>query len=289
MTINEIKEKLSQERTFGSRYPARIIFAENLDSYAQLESHLRGICDVTINIADFCKAPDTVPQFEQVKKKLGEYTDKQVLLLSVGEYLRICAKRELNVEKRQFCSFWESQQSEASRTRVIIPVFSCRDIFDRIIGAVDERQIEYVWTLDSKSQSADISYSVSVYSPRFKDSIHADAENLTAWFQDWPSILREDPSCSIVTIQYRNVEASFGRVNIKPIDSPYRYLADILVDGEALSEKWQNDEFWGRMVAFATRYGDEKIAFEIIVLDSLNANEFDFVSIAIWRPLVSNL
>ena len=51
MTIAEIKEKLSQERGFGSRYPARIIFVENLDDYSALEHQLKGICDVTINVA----------------------------------------------------------------------------------------------------------------------------------------------------------------------------------------------------------------------------------------------
>ena len=135
MTIAEIKEKLSQERGFGSRYPARIIFVENLDDYSALEHQLKGICDVTINVADFCRAPDTVPQFDQIKNKLKECEGQQVLLLSVGEYLRLCTKRELNPDRRQFRAFWETQQPEASKTRVIIPVFNCRDIFDRIIGA----------------------------------------------------------------------------------------------------------------------------------------------------------
>lgn len=286
MTINEIKEKLSEERTFGSRYPVRIIFAEDLDTYLLLESHLKGICDVTINIADFCKAADTVPQFDQVKKKMNDYPDKQVLLLSVGEYLRICAKRELNVERRQFRAFWETQQFEASKTRIIIPVFSCRDIFDRIVGAVDECQVPYVWTLESQPKNPDLNYRVAVYSPKFKDSIHADAGDLTTWFQKWPTILHEDPSCSIMTMQYMNVETSYGTVNIKPIDSPFRYLMDIIIDGDALVEKWQDDEFWSRMVTFAARYEGGKMTFGTLVLDSLNVNEFDFISIAArWKTL----
>ena len=80
MTIAEIKEKLSQERGFGSRYPARIIFVENLDDYSALEHQLKGICDVTINVADFCRASDTVPQFDQIKNKLKEREGQQVLL-----------------------------------------------------------------------------------------------------------------------------------------------------------------------------------------------------------------
>lgn len=102
MTIAEIKEKLSQERGFGSRYPARIIFVENLDDYSALEHQLKGICDVTINVADFCRASDTVPQFDQIKNKLKEREGQQVLLLSVGEYLRLCTKRELNPDPEHF-------------------------------------------------------------------------------------------------------------------------------------------------------------------------------------------
>ena len=137
MTIAEIIERLSQERSFGSRFPVRIIFVENLDKYLALENQLRGTCDVTMNVADFCRAKDTVPQFEQIKKRLKECEGKQILLLSVGEYLRLCIKRELDSNRCQFRSFWEMQQPESSKTRVIIPVFNGRDLFDRIIGSID--------------------------------------------------------------------------------------------------------------------------------------------------------
>ena len=33
------------------------------------------------------------------------------------------------------------KNTEASTTRIVIPVFSCRDTFDRIIGAIDYRDI----------------------------------------------------------------------------------------------------------------------------------------------------
>ena len=92
MTITEITEKLSQERSFGSRFPVRVIFTESFQAYLALESQLKGICDVTINVADFCKAPDLAPQFDKIKTELLTHTNKQVLLLSVGEYLRLSVK-----------------------------------------------------------------------------------------------------------------------------------------------------------------------------------------------------
>lgn len=61
MTVAEITEKLSQERSFGSRFPVRIIFAESLQTYTALESQLKAVCDVTINVANFCKTPDIAP------------------------------------------------------------------------------------------------------------------------------------------------------------------------------------------------------------------------------------
>lgn len=75
MTIAEIKEKLSQERSFGSRFPVRIIFVENLNEYSVLEHQLKGICDVTMNVADFCRAPDTVPQFDKIRQNYPSVRD----------------------------------------------------------------------------------------------------------------------------------------------------------------------------------------------------------------------
>lgn len=283
MKLSEINEKLSQERCFGSRFPGRIIFTENLDVYSLLENQLKAICDVTVNVADFCRAPDTVPLFDLIRDKLHEYEGKQILLLSVGEYLRICTKRELNTDRRQFLSFWETQQSEASRTRVIMPMFSCREIFDRVIGAMDERQQDYVWTLDSEIPSE--SYCISAYSPQFKESIHPDANNLSDWLRDWSTLLRKDGSCSIVTIQEGNVETSFGTVNLKTINSPFSYLSDYFLDGEILSEKWENNDFWSRMVTYVSKLNGRS-TFRQVIVQVLNITDFDFVSVAArWSML----
>lgn len=283
MTIAEVKEKLSQERGFGSRFPARIIFTESLNAYSLLESQLKGVCDITINVADFCRAPDTIPQFDQIKAKMNEYEGKLVLLLSAGEYLRLCIKRELNVERRQFMSFWETQQSEASRTRIIMPMFSCHDIFDRVVGSVDERQQDYIWTLETVPTEE--SYTISVYSPKFKNAINPDADNLTGWLRNWQTLLRRNMPCTIVTLQESNVETSYGTVNIKPINSPFRYLSEFLINGDVLVERWETNDFWSRMVTYASKFYD-KTTFDQVVIFALNIKDFEFVSVAArWKTL----
>lgn len=280
MTAVEIIDRLSQEKRFGSRFPARIIFVDSLNAYNALVSKLKGVCDVTISLAQLCKADDVAPQFEKLRDELSKHADKHVLLLSVGEYLRVCIKRELIPDRGQFRGFWELMQPEASKARFIMPVFCARDMFDRIIGKVDERQEDFVWTLDSAD--ANKSYSISVYSPQFSGTINPDAGSLKSWLENWPTILGMDRPCSIITKQYKNVETSFGTVNIKAIDSPFTYLLDTLLDASTFQKEWQPDKLWAELAIYAKK----GIAFSEIVLKVLNVNEFDFVSVAArWNTL----
>lgn len=283
MTTAEIIERLGQEKKFGSRFPARIIFVDNLGAYNTLVSKLKGVCDVTISLADFCKADDVVPQFDKLRVELSDYVDKHVLLLSLGEYLRLCIKREIDPERGQLRGFWELMQPETSRTRYILPVFCARDLFDRIVGRIDERQEDFVWTLDSSS--AGESYTISVYSPQFAGTIDADAGSLKSWLEGWPHILGMKQSCSIITRQYKNVEATFGSINIKTIDSPFSYLQDTVLDVSSFQKEWLPEKCWTELAGVAK----EGVHFSDIVLKALNINEFDFVSIAARWGILTDL
>ena len=80
MTIQAIEEKLQRERAIPSRYPVRVIFVENLTSYCALVCKLQGICNCVVNVADFCRAQDTLPQLEKIKKKLDTSISKLIIL-----------------------------------------------------------------------------------------------------------------------------------------------------------------------------------------------------------------
>ncbi len=283
MTITEIIDKLRQERELGSRFPARIIFCEDLSSYSALVTQLKSACDVTINLADFGKK-DVVPQFEKIRASLAQHERKQVLLLSVGEYLRLCIKRELNKERAQFPAFWESMQQEGSRTRFVMPVFACRDSFDRIVGKVDERQEAFVWELDQAGNQSAKQYSISVYSPQFAKAISADADDFESWLRYWDVILGRDVPCTIITNQYKYTEASFGTINLNPIDSPFAYVCNSIKDSDKLNKSWESDDFWAKLVPSLNK----DMLFSELVLQELSITTFDFVSvIARWDMLNS--
>ena len=283
MTIAEIIDKLRQEREIGSRFPARIIFCDELSSYSALITQLKSACDVTINIADFGKK-DVVPQFDKMRDALSQYKDKQVLLLSVGEYLRMCIKRELNTERAQFLPFWEAMQQEASKSRYIMPMFACRDSFDRIVGKIDERQESFVWNLTSNGTLYNKQYSISVFSPRFAEAISADADNFEQWLRYWDTILRKEVPCAVITNQHRNVEASFGTITLVPIDSPFAFICSVLKDSDKIEQSWEPDDFWAKLIPCL----NNEMNFTDVVTKELGITSFDFISIfARWSTLTS--
>lgn len=283
MTLNEIIDRLGQEGKIGSRFPVRIIFTDNLDDYTALEKRLRDVCNVTLNIAEFCGADDIVPNFEKITQAVNEYPDKHILLLSVGEYLRICSKREMNPEDCQFWTLWEFQQPTASLTRVILPVFGCREIFRRIVSYIDERQEDFLWTLNPQTRPT--FHTIDVYSPDFT-GIKPNVSGLKAWLMNWAGILRENSRCSVVTRFFEYVEESYGIISTKSYASPFTCVAEILSDGEALVEGWCSGEFWSELFALVSESGAENVPLSKIIADALNMNAFGFIAAAEkWETL----
>lgn len=97
MTIDEILKKIDEERHIKSRYPLRIIFCEDLTGYRNLITQLSTSCDITMCLGDFCAADDVHPRFRKIERLIEKDPGNQILLLSVGEYLRLAVKRECEV------------------------------------------------------------------------------------------------------------------------------------------------------------------------------------------------
>ncbi len=246
MNIAEIVSKISNERQTPGRFPTRLIFAQNFADYLSLVGELKSVCDVVVDLADFTKG-DVLPNFKSFKSEIVKHSGKQLLLLSFGEYLRICIKRERDKTTANFPGIWEQQQSEGSTTKYIIPIFGGREIFDSIMPIQDERQQRFIWELNVASSESE--YSLAIYSPDFADTIVADATNLQEWFQKW-TILFGDisrKSFSLQTKLYRYSETTYGGVRLSIIDEPFSYVASLVSDGERLKKAYGNDEFWKRI------------------------------------------
>jgi len=241
--INEIVSKVSNERQIPGRFPSRLIFVRNFKAYLDLVDELRFVCDFVIDLAAFTKG-DLLPRFKDLKGAINKHPGKQILLLSFGEYLRICIKRERDKTTAAFPGIWEHQQAENSLTKFIIPIFGSREVFDSIMPFQDERQQAFIWEADESSVESEIS--LAIYSPDFADTVTADAENLQEWFQKWTSLFGDNKrnSFSLCTKLYRYSETTYDGIRLSVIDEPFNYVVSLVSDGEKLKETYGNKEFW---------------------------------------------
>lgn len=140
MTPEQVIDRVRQDKGIKSRFPLRIIFVDQFDQYKMITNKLAAICDGTINIADFCGGTDTYPDFAKIQNLLIEQPARQIQLLGMGEYLRFAFSREKNAQRRQLISLWNKQQNAQDTARIILPMYACYDLWERVVPAVDERQ-----------------------------------------------------------------------------------------------------------------------------------------------------
>jgi hypothetical protein len=250
MNIKAIKSKVNNERNIPGRFPARLIFVRNFSDYLTLVDELTTVCDHVFNLADYTK-DDILPNLKELKKEIAKHNGQQLLLLSFGEYLRICIGRELDRVTAHFSEIWEQQQSENSTTKYIIPVFSAQDLFNNILPRLDERQKDFIWEVN-ESTLTEYEYNLDIYSPEFADVINADATNLHEWLQNWTSLFKDNNrhKFSIVTKLYHYAKIISGEVSVNIINQPFDYVVTRVADGEKLkdwgklTETIQDHDFW---------------------------------------------
>jgi hypothetical protein len=243
MTVQEIVDKVIAERQTPGRFPSRLIFVNNFSNYSLLVDELSKVCDVILNLASFAQG-DILPNFNALKRELGKHSNKQILLLSMGEYLRICLKREVNRETSVFPGIWAAMQPEQSTTKYIIPIFGGRELFDQAVPFIDERQKDFLW--DIRGSTEQLEYKVSVYSKAFATAVKPDAANFQEWLKNWDSLyadqVREDFSVISKLVKY--TIPTVGNVSTKVVDEPFSYVASLVSDGQKLRREWGDESFW---------------------------------------------
>jgi hypothetical protein len=249
MTINEIVKKVENEKQTPGRFPTRVIFARNWTDYAYLVSSLRKVCDSTLNLADFARG-DLIPDFKALKRTLIKNAEKQILLLSFGEYLRLCAKREYDKTTAVFKCIWEPDpvQPSHSVTKYIIPLFGGREPFDNAVHYVDkERQEKFLWELTESCFESECA--ITVYSPAFADAVNADAVDFGEWLSKWDTLFagKERKHFSLVTGLYKYAGSALGNVNIEIVDDPFLYVSSLVSDGSLLKREFGDERFWSNV------------------------------------------
>ena len=247
MKIIEIVERVRAEKLIPGRFPARIVFVRNRDDYFELVGNLDDVCDVALNLSDYTTG-DIVPKFKNLKADIAKNTGKTILILSFGEYLRLCAKRESSRESATFRSIWEPDpvQSEHETTKYIIPIYGGRDLFDNAVPFVDSRMTPFIWEVTESK--ADDYYKLTIYAPEFAGAIDVDADSFSSWLKNWDTLLKEKrDSYSLRTKLFLQTDTSLGGAKVKIVNDPYSYVVSLVTDGSALCKEYGNELFWIEM------------------------------------------
>lgn len=276
VTIADILEKEELERKIESRFPVRVIFCDSLAEYRKLVTRLRGACDYCWNISEFCseKYPDRYPKFRKLLQRIDENSDKHILLLSVGEYLRMATKFEIYGDTvAQFYDLWSRMESPYSKTRIFIPIFGAKEYFYRAVGTINERQQDFIWDMDCNDEKT---YSITVYSNQFSKAIPHDevACNLREWLENWTDYY-DKPHVSIMTEQIDNWEKTYGKISIDIVENPYEFLINMDHQIEAISKDSSPEIYWADLMVKTSKLRSVKDA----ILESLNLKEFDSIAI----------
>lgn len=282
MTSQEILERLNDERKVGSRFPVRVIFVEDKALYMKFINDLRRACDVTLEVADFCSGPDVFPNFSKLSKKIGELRDKHILLLSVGEYLRLSILREIKPDRANLPSLWQKQQNASSKTRVIIPLLFCRDLWERAIVRNDERQMDHIWTLSVSPEGKQVArvstpeaFSLKIYSKVFDEAL-ADQRpilGIKEWLLTWQNIIAgSKKECSLITSLFHNSEQTYSPISTEIISDSFKYIIKKLKNSHRLRREWaENEDYWLYLFKNLGNF----TALEDVTKKILNINDFE--------------
>jgi hypothetical protein len=247
MKIVDIVDRIENEKQILHRFPARVIFTRNLSDYNALVSKLENVCDCRFDLATFCKN-DLVPKFKELNAELKKNKDKTILILSLGEYLRLCPLYENDKDRGGgFKSLWESADFTSTTTKYIMPIFGGREVFYNVISSVDDRQKDFIWEIDD--DSADTEINITVYSPEFVTAVRADAESFSDWISKWNTLYSETRSdFSLITKLCKYTNASLGNVKIEKFDEPFSYIKSRVTDGDLLAQEIGDNYFWSEVV-----------------------------------------
>ena len=268
MTIQEVMKNLEVNRHTIGRFQGRLIFVHNFQQYLALVDQLRMMCDVVMDIADFTEA-DMLPRFSELHNEVQKHAGKQIVVLSVGEYLKLCTGYETRSSLYSFRDFWREMQPAHVVTKVIMPIFGSRSFFDHVVLAVDDRQTGFIWEVDDPPVATE--YSLTVYSPSFAGVVDSDAANMREWLQQWERFyaMPSRQHFSLITRLAHYAQNWYGHMQLRVVDDVFAYVASQVSDGDRLNQNDADEAIW-REIAQNVQLGAE---FRATIMHYLNMGQ----------------
>lgn len=262
------------------RFTTRVIFINNLDSYKKMVADLSGMADEIVNISDsvFCGGEDSVPNLKKVLAHIAESKDKNIVITSVGEYLRFAQKYESSVR----CIHSIMTYPAHSAKRVWIPIYDAKDLFQDVVGDLPSERFE-LYELEEEADE----FECYVYSNSFSEkSGIVGVRGLRKMFQAWDS-LEIESGFSFSTKKVSMIIPTTGNYSVHIIESPLEYIKQHLKSSNSkLVEGLGKESFWERLASYVAISNG---TLEDLLEKALNVASFDAQQVvSSWKYLSRN-
>lgn len=276
-TYQNIIDTLKGDLGLEVRFTTRVIFINNLDCYKKMVADLSGMADEIINISDnaYCGGEDSVPNFKKVLAHISESREKNIVITSVGEYLRFAQKYESSVR----CIHSIMTYPAHSAKRVWIPIYDAKDLFQDVVGDLPSERFE-LYELEEEADE----FECYVYSSSFSEkSGIVGVRGLRKMFQAWDS-LEIESGFSFSTKKIAMIIPTTGNYSVHVIESPLEYIKQHLKSSNSkLVEGLGKESFWERL---ATYVAISNGTLEDLLEKALNVATFDAQQvISSWKYL----
>lgn len=279
-SYQDIMDTLKADLGLECRFTTRVIFINNLSGYMRMVSELSRMADEVVRLSDdaYCAGNDVVPDLQEVLKHIANAKDQNLLLTSVGEYLRFAKSYESNTKCLHAIMTYPAHSSK----RVWIPIYAAKDLFQDVVGELPAERYE-LYELDEEADE----FECFVYSCAFAEkSGIVSVQGFKQMYRSWDD-LHVSSGFSFSTRKISLIVPSSGNYAVHLIKSPFEFIRQHLRSQEPkLEETLGTDAFWAKLAAAAAA-GSETM--EDMIKKSLNVASFDAQQIvSSWGRLSSD-
>lgn len=261
----EIIDTLKKDLGIELRFTARVIFVNKLSEYRQIITDLAGMADEVIRLSDdaYCAGKDSVPDLRKVSEHISNSTEKNLLITSVGEYLRYAKSYESNVKNLRSIMTYQAH----SRKRVWIPIYSAKDIFQDVVGELSDERYE-LYELEEADE-----FECFVYPDTFSEKKDiVSICGLKQMYRTWDN-LDMHSGMSFSTGKFAMIKPSTGNYSVYVIKSPFEFIQKHIKSANIkLEEKLGTNAFWTKLATYAASANGTP---EDILKKALNVADFD--------------
>ena len=282
LSYQKLIDTLREDKDLGLelRFTTRVIFVNNLASYIRMIDDLQDMADEIIKLSDdaYCGGKDSVPDLKEVLKHISRSRDKNIVVTSVGEYLRFAKKYEADVKVLHSILTFPAH----SRKRVWIPIYASKDIFQDVVGELPAERYE-LFELEEEADE----FECFVYSDAFSEKSGIVAiQGLKQMFRAWDN-LDVFSGMSFSTKKLSMVTPSTGNYAVYIIKSPFEYIQkNLKTPNPKLIESLGLDAFWTKLASFAVVSNG---TMEDLLGRALNVGSFDAQQVVSgWGHLSEN-